>query len=124
MHDEVKSVSVLNNIERNSTVLVGVDQSFFCFVFVLLQCPRERNCTSVTDAVHCKIQRSERLVFATLKRGAKRNKDLSGYQRGIIKGVVTGACTFQHHLHASGQAETDTCPFCDTGDAETATHAY
>ena len=42
MHDEVKSVSVLNNIERNPTVLVGVDQSFFCFVFVVAKKPARR----------------------------------------------------------------------------------
>ena len=65
-----------------------------------------------------------RAVFAVLKWGAKRNKDVSGYQRGIIKSVITAASTFQHQLAASGQADSGVCPFCNSGDIEDAAHAY
>ena len=65
-----------------------------------------------------------RSVFRALKWGAKRNADLPGYHRGIIKSVITGASTFQCHLHAAGLAESPLCPFCDTRETEDAPHAF
>ena len=56
--------------------------------------------------------------------GARRNRDISGYQRGIIKGVVAGACTFQTHLEGAGLADSALCPFCDLQEVEDAAHAY
>ena len=65
-----------------------------------------------------------RAVFRVLKWGAKRNQDIPGYHRGIIKSVVTGASTFQVHLHAAGLADSDRCPFCGLDEPEDAPHVF
>ena len=63
-----------------------------------------------------------RAAFRTLRWGAKANRDLTGYQRGVIKGVVTAAGTYQYHLHEAGLADSPVCPFCDSGETEDAPH--
>ena len=35
-----------------------------------------------------------RSVYAALKWGARRNKEVPAYHRGIIKGIIAGAATF------------------------------
>ena len=65
-----------------------------------------------------------RAIFRVLKWGARRNQDIPGYHRGIIKSVITGAGTFQHQLHAAGLADSDRCPFCTLDEPEDAPHVF
>ncbi len=41
-----------------------------------------------------------------------------------MQAVVSGAVTLQRHLAAAGLVDSPTCPFCDSGEAETEEHAF
>ena len=69
------------------------------------------------------LQADRRVVYRALRWKSKEHKHTPGPLKGIMKGILTGAGTYQRHLRAAGLADSGQCPFCDEAVEEDVEHA-
>eukprot|EP00973_Karenia_brevis_P081374 11279375-Karenia_brevis.AAC.1 len=53
-----------------------------------------------------------------------RSKRIDNLEKEVLRSIVSGALITQHRLFKAGLSATGVCPFCDSGQEETAEHVW